>query len=72
MDKTLRFFSSGQTKNVSSLPSSNNTDNKDLAVGQTNGFIRDSNVNHGKHIQNHTGDMKRKDSDNFFYILWHS
>lgn len=69
MDKTLRFFSSGQTKNVSSSFTENNT-NKGLALGQTNGF-RDSGTDNGKHIvQNHHAiDMKRKDSDNFFYIL---
>ncbi|KNC25596.1 hypothetical protein FF38_05800 [Lucilia cuprina] len=68
MDKTLRFFSSGQTKDVSSL--NQNNENKGLAA-QTNGF-RETAANNSKHIQNENINMKRKDSDNFFYMLWHS
>lgn len=64
MDKTLRFFSSGQTKDTTSM-AQNNT-NK--VMGPTNGF-RDTSPNNDKHLQNHTIDRKRKDSDNFFYIL---
>lgn len=65
MDKTLRFFSSGQTKDAVSTKSQNNV-NK--GMDGSNNF-REMPSGNGKHIQNQAIDMKRKDSDNFFYIL---
>ena len=64
MDKTLRFFSSGQTKENSTM-SQNNT-NK--VMGPTNSY-QDTSSNNDKHLQAHAIDRKRKDSDSFFYIL---
>ena len=68
MDKTLRSFWSGQTKDTTTL-SQNNSD-KDLGQRNVTNRFRDAGgVNAGQPMQNPTIEMKRKDSDSFFYIL---